>query len=238
MESNTHTGADPENEEPTPLLTQRGSKGNLTVQNPHYDEESQDKKIQTEETIINDCHKFDFWLSSFVYSHSSGIFEYVILTGASLFGHKLMPVSIIASAYIIGFGGAVFMALCSVCCALVTTLGKHFFGRIRPDPSLLSRRIFEIRSQFTNPAFPSGDTAQAAVFGTVVYLLRRWILILIVIPWAAFGRVYYGCHWVGDTVAGALVGAVMSYICFSLAPGSLVQMDFPSRVLNISTNLS
>ena len=48
MESNTHTGADPENEEPTPLLTQRGSKGNLTVQSPHYDEESQDKKIQTE----------------------------------------------------------------------------------------------------------------------------------------------------------------------------------------------
>lgn len=189
------------------------------------------QNFPAEDSILTECHRVDFILSNYIFTLSLGQLEYFILTGACIFGHKGMPLTIMLSSYFIGFGGMLFMALCSVFTVLTSTLGKHSIGRLRPDPSLLSDRIFNIRSNFNNPAFPSGDTAQAAVFGTVMFLLLRSPFVLLSIPWAAFGRVYYGCHWVFDTCAGAFVGSLISFLCYSVAPGSLVDMDFPTSAV-------
>merc|ERR1719336_3706474 len=108
-----------------------------------------DQLFPAEDSILSEINRVDFILSNYIFTLSLGQLEYFILTGACLFGHKGMPISILASSYFIGFGGALFMALCSVFTVLTSTLGKHFFGRKRPDPNLLSTRKFSIRSSFT-----------------------------------------------------------------------------------------
>ncbi len=38
--------------------------------------------------------------------------------------------------------------------------------------------------------------------------------VVAVVPAAMFGRVYFGAHWIGDTIAGAFLGALSSWIVF------------------------
>jgi len=175
------------------------------------------------------CSRADGYLSSYCFGCTCGPLEFVMLVGASVFGWRLMPVSIIASAYIIGFGGAVFMALACVVTVLITNTGKAVFGRERPSLSLISaRRQFQIRDQFNNPAFPSGDSAQAAVFAISVALIRPELWgVLFIIPWTMAARIYYACHWFGDTVAGALIGAGVTTAIFFTVPNHFTKMQFP-----------
>lgn len=56
---------------------------------------------------------YSFPVCSFFLRLSLGQLEYFILTGACIFGHKGMPLTIMLSSYFIGFGGMLFMALCS-----------------------------------------------------------------------------------------------------------------------------
>ncbi len=42
-----------------------------------------------------------------------------------------------------------------------------------------------------------------------------YFLLIVLVPWTALGRVYYGCHWLGDVSAGALIGAMVPY-CLQL----------------------
>lgn len=39
-------------------------------------------------------------------------------------------------------------------------------------------------------------------------------LFLLVIPFVAFGRVYFRCHWFGDTIVGSIIGAGFAVIGF------------------------
>lgn len=62
---------------------------------------------------------------------------------------------------------------------------------------------------------PSGDTSAAALFCflycTMVYLPAMYFIL----PLVVLGRVYYQCHWYGDTVAGILVGTFWGAITFT-----------------------
>ena len=61
---------------------------------------------------------------------------------------------------------------------------------------------------------PSGDTAQAALLAyfikynyPVLYVaLGAHMFTIKLIVLVAFGRVFYHCHYFGDTIAGALLG--------------------------------
>jgi membrane-associated phospholipid phosphatase len=89
-----------------------------------------------------------------------------------------------------------------------------------------------LRGLVTNPAFPSGDSAQAAVVATALFLQVRaarrvcaaplhsapnalltqtssWLWLVAMLP-TMVARVYFGCHWVGDTLGGAAVGAALT----------------------------
>ena len=67
---------------------------------------------------------------------------------------------------------------------------------------------------------PSGDTAQAALlvffikynFVEMYMMLGNWQFAAKLITLVAFGRVFYHCHYFGDTIMGALLGwAVATY---------------------------
>ncbi|CAD7936957.1 unnamed protein product [Amoebophrya sp. A25] len=94
---------------------------------------------------------------------------------------------------------------------------------------LLWRRHFGLPNRHKSfYSFPSGDTAQASnlAFFLLLYGDYAWG-VLVLLPMVAIARVYYVCHWIEDTMCGAVVGAVMQLILFlwlqSLAPSDIAQ---------------
>ena len=67
--------------------------------------------------------------------------------------------------------------LCHLCCGCslsllttgCTTLGKRTTRRLRPCPTSLSRKFFNLRRLEHNFSFPSGDSAQGAVVACNLY---------------------------------------------------------------------
>lgn len=56
---------------------------------------------------------------------------------------------------------------------------------------------------------PSGDTAQATLYALFLfYHLQVHWAILFLPPCVAVARVFYHCHWFGDTMGGALAGSL------------------------------
>ena len=33
-----------------------------------------------------------------------------------------------------------------------------------------------------------------------------------------FGRIFFGCHWLADTIVGATIGIVIGYIVYGMGP--------------------
>eukprot|EP01084_Bolivina_argentea_P276267 471374_1 len=86
----------------------------------------------------------------------------------------------------------------------------------RARPKLQSHKPLNITQyvmKVDSFSMPSGDTLQASIFGVIVtYHLGFPLWLYIFVPWAAFGRVYWGNHWIGDTVVGGAIGIIVSYI--------------------------
>ena len=120
--------------------------------------------------------------------------------------------------------------------AITTTL-KKIFKRTRPqdprDPKFKGdtpKRLVNLRGPETNCGFPSGDTTQSSQYVTFVALyLPRSFFFLGGVPFAAtlvFGvasaRIFYHCHYYGDTIAGALLGVAIAYMFYYLDVNSAV----------------
>jgi membrane-associated phospholipid phosphatase len=61
---------------------------------------------------------------------------------------------------------------------------------------------------------PSGDSAQGALWAVLTLAFFKSNLSMLMIPLVAFGRVYFRCHWIGDTLIGSLIGAGFAIIGF------------------------
>ena len=88
---------------------------------------------------------------------------------------------------------------------------KYVIGRPRPSIEDIARKWPNLRGIHNNPSMPSGDTAQASVAAvTLIYHgFSGWFVLAI--PLGAFGRVYYGSHWIGDCIIGAAIGAILTF---------------------------
>ena len=88
---------------------------------------------------------------------------------------------------------------------------KRSIERPRPDHVTVAQRMLDLDGVFLvkhSCSMPSGDTAQAAAFAlTVLHSVdyqMAWCWVLLTIPVAGFGRIYFGKHYIGDTLCGAL----------------------------------
>ena len=70
------------------------------------------------------------------------------------------------------------------------------------------------KREIGSAAMPSGDSAQGALWVVITMLFFQTYAILLVIPMVCFGRVYFRCHWIGDTLVGSLIGAGFAVIGF------------------------
>ena len=91
---------------------------------------------------------------------------------------------------------------------LITTLTKRLTNRNRPKAYTVIR-MCNLRKAETNKSMPSGDTAQATLYALFLfYHLQVHWAILFLPPCVAVARVFYHCHWFGDTMGGALAGSL------------------------------
>ena len=154
--------------------------------------------------------QLDHNLSKRVHGLQFGPLDYVLVGPGMIFGSYVMPLTVMGMSLWLGWR---FGAICIM--AALTTLAitgpmKHYFGRVRPEP--IDSRRFKLRKLVNNPAVPSGDSAQAGAMVMLVVMLGPWPWSLAALPLAPlcmFSRVYFGAHWVGDTVAGVLIGALV-----------------------------
>merc|ERR1712228_678562 len=72
-------------------------------------------------------------------------------------------------------------------------------------------------------SMPSGDTAQASIFAwTMIYTMdyfnsvTYWMTycVLISVPVVAFERIYFGKHWIADTICGAFEALIICTIVY------------------------
>ena len=92
--------------------------------------------------------------------------------------------------------------------AIVANILKYTFDL--PRPYTIYPFIHKL-SVGGGPSFPSGHTADAFAFATIIGLVyRRWIIVITVLIWASlvgYSRMYLGVHFPSDVLAGAFVGA-------------------------------
>ena len=100
-----------------------------------------------------------------------------------------------------------------VCC---TQLMKYGIKRERPRKRTDTSRISDLRSKETGTyAMPSGDSSAAAVFCALVAVEMGLPLVYVLMPLVMLGRVYYQCHWLGDTIVGFFVGTFWGVVTSS-----------------------
>lgn len=151
-----------------------------------------------------------------IHAISLGLLDYLLVVPGMMFGSYLMPVTLSLVGLYLGWKFTlVGLAACLATLAITDPL-KHWAARPRPQPLEAPRRI-PLRGLVKNPSFPSGDSAQAAMITMMLWLnapMEGWPrhVLLLIAPACMFARVYFGAHWVGDTLAGAAIGAAVWFV--------------------------
>ncbi|MBM7503948.1 phosphatase PAP2 family protein [Agromyces aurantiacus] len=106
---------------------------------------------------------------------------------------------------------ALYFIVASAASAGMVQVLKNLFGRARPEDILV---IADYGS------FPSGHVANAATIAVAIGIIvpKRWVWV----TGAAYtflmavSRTYVGAHWITDTIGGALVGAGMALLVWTV----------------------
>lgn len=132
--------------------------------------------------------------------------------GGGIVGVFVVPIAVTAILLIVGRKwAALYFVVASAASAGVVQLLKNLFGRARPEDMLVA-------SDFGS--FPSGHVANAATIavaiGIIVPKLWVWIAGAIYTILMAVSRTYLGVHWFTDTIGGALIGAGVALLVWTI----------------------
>ena len=90
-----------------------------------------------------------------------------------------------------------------------STILKKTIKRERPKARTDTTRLSNLRGkEIGTYAMPSGDSNAASVFCLLLAVEFDINWIYLIMPLVMLGRVYYSCHWIGDTIAGFFHGTL------------------------------
>ncbi len=87
---------------------------------------------------------------------------------------------------------------------------KKYFQK--PRPILKNNRKYDFRTVEKNFSMPSGDSLQAALWATVLFIYFNNPYFYVIVPFVMFARCYFHCHFLSDTVVGATLGIAISFL--------------------------
>ncbi len=99
---------------------------------------------------------------------------------------------------------------------LITLLIKKITARPRPEINTNVKRLFNLRKFEKNCSMPSGDSLQCANFCIIMLVYFKIPHVFLILPWVMFARIFYFCHYILDTITGAILGIVLSYFIYGL----------------------
>ena len=95
----------------------------------------------------------------------------------------------------------------------ITQLMKKTIRRERPTRRNDVTRVSQLRDKEDGTfSMPSGDASAAAVWIAIISMEMGWPALYILMPLVMLGRVYYQCHWLGDTIVGLFVGTFFGLV--------------------------
>ena len=113
----------------------------------------------------------------------------------------------------LGFCYMFYLQLVLLCMVTSTQIMKYTIRRERPQRKIDVPRLSNLRDKEIGTfSMPSGDTSAAAVFCFLNAFIMQLPAMYIILPLVALGRVYYQCHWFGDTIIGSFVGTFWGWI--------------------------
>lgn len=101
----------------------------------------------------------------------------------------------------------------------------------RPRPFTAHHAVLLLKPS-PDPSFPSDHATFAFAVAVAIVLASRRVGIaaLVIAALLGFSRVYVGEHYVGDMIAGAIIGAAAAFAVYQLRPIVLPLIDPPMRL--------
>jgi membrane-associated phospholipid phosphatase len=169
-------------------------------------------KTQFVTPILKQIEVIDQKLSNKIHHiPSTFIGDLLVLIPASLFGQFVVPFHLLL-AYFGPFRYFLQFLVGTLITVIVSNVLKHYVGRLRPGQHAVDHRLVNLRSLEKNHSMPSGDSAQSGLWITLLVYFTGSNYWALLIPFTMFGRVYYGCHWWGDTIFGVLLGWIVAQV--------------------------
>lgn len=104
----------------------------------------------------------------------------------------------------------------TILCLFFTLFAKKLTARPRPLNNSTLRRLKDLRKFEKNCSMPSGDSLQSANFAIIIFCYFNSFLGFLLVPVVMFARIFYFCHYILDTVMGAISGLILSYYIYFL----------------------
>ena len=120
--------------------------------------------------FVKHADRADKELSRILHRAQLGYLDYLIVVPGMAFGTYFMPLTIGLICYCHKERTKIvyLTVASSICTVLVSEVLKKSTRRARPNLEGIAPRAFNLRGLLSNYSFPSGDTAQAGVAGTIL----------------------------------------------------------------------
>jgi undecaprenyl-diphosphatase len=173
--------------------------------------------------LMQSFSELDIGILKAIYENRNPVFDavFVVITnsaGALAFGLPgIFLIVALATKNVALRRNALLMLIPVAISAIVANILKYTIDLPRPF------EVYHYIKQLSvggSPSFPSGHTADAFAFATIVSLVyRKRFIIIPCFIWAAlvgYSRMYLGVHFPSDVLAGGIVGAACSSVYYWL----------------------